>query len=262
MRLCYCSDLHLEAQEFRGDVAGGDVLVIAGDLCHARTLEADPDDGYATAQRERVLRFMDMIRPRFARVILVPGNHDHYDGVIDDTADIFRRRLDVTVLDGEAVELDGGVSLFGATLWSDFEGRDEAAMKRAGKGCGEFFFVKRRDGDDLVRFRPADALAAHDRAMSLLRAFLDRPGRTIVVSHHAPSRKGLNPLFSGNGLDGAYASDLDGMIEAVGPSLWIHGHTHVRRSYRIGTTDIRANCLGFYEKDPHATHFAVASVDI
>ena len=141
VRFHYLSDLHLEAQDFPLPLERGDVLIVAGDLCHARIFEAAPDDGYARVQRERVLRFADRARANYARIILIPGNHDHYEGVIDDTAAIFRRHLPgFLVLDGESANL-GGVLIFGATLWSDFEGRNPDAMKRAGKGCGEFFFV-------------------------------------------------------------------------------------------------------------------------
>jgi Icc-related predicted phosphoesterase len=166
--LHYLSDLHLEAQDFPLPLERGDVLIIAGDLCHARIFEAAPDDGYARVQRERVLRFADRARATYARIILVPGNHDHYEGVIDDTAAIFRRHLPgFLVLDGESADL-GGVLIFGATLWSDFEGRSPDAMKRAGKGCGEFFFVKRRVTDDtgvsiLARFRPPAAGLLRER---------------------------------------------------------------------------------------------------
>jgi len=262
VRFHYLSDLHLEAQDFPLPLERGDVLIIAGDLCHARIFEAAPDDGYARAQRERVLRFADRARANYARIILIPGNHDHYEGVIDDTAAIFRRHLPgFLVLDGESANL-GGVLIFGATLWSDFEGRNPDAMKRAGKGCGEFFFVKRRATDDagasiLARFRPPDALAAFDRDTAALRAFCASAAgkRPIIVTHHAPSRAGLNPLFVENGLDGAYASNLDDLVASSGAAVWIHGHTHIRRKYRVGGVEVRANCRGFAEKDPTARNF-------
>jgi Icc-related predicted phosphoesterase len=238
------------------------VLIIAGDLCHARIFEAAPDDGYARIQRERVLRFADKARASFARVVLVLGNHDHYDGVFDDTAAIFRRCLPgFTVLDGESVDL-GGVSIFGATLWADFEGRNPDAMKRAGKGCGEFFFVKRRATDEtgapaLARFRPPDALAAFDRDKAALQTFCaNAAGKpSIIVTHHAPTRAGLNPAFVDNGLDGAYASALDDLVAASGAAVWVHGHTHIRRKYRVGGVEVRANCRGFEGKDETARNF-------
>jgi hypothetical protein len=68
----------------------------------------------------------------------------------------------------------------------------------------------------------------------------------VVITHHAPSRKGLNPHHAGNGLDGAYASDLDDWIEGLlGAQIWVHGHTHMRRLYRIGATELRTDARGF-----------------
>jgi Icc-related predicted phosphoesterase len=262
LRFHYLSDLHLESQDAPEALPEGELLIIAGDLCHARIFAAGADDGYAQAQRDRVLRFHEHAVTNFDKVIMVMGNHDHYDGVFEDSAMLFRRHLEgVTLLDDEAITI-GDVHLFGTTLWSDFEGSDVDAMKRASKGCGEFFFVKKRVLDEagvetLARFRPADALAAHARALAALESFVAQPlsGKKLVVSHHAPSRKGLNPLHQGNGLDGAYASALDGLIEQSGASVWVHGHTHIRRNYRIGDTHMRVNCRGFADRDPGARQF-------
>jgi Icc-related predicted phosphoesterase len=262
LRFHYLSDLHLESQDAPDALPEGEVLIVAGDLCHARCLAAAADDGYAQVQRDRVLRFFERANRNFGKIIMVMGNHDHYDGVFEDSAAQFRRHLDgITVLDNEAITI-GDVRLFGTTLWSDFEGGNADAMKRASKGCGEFFFVKKRVLDEagaetLARFRPADALIAHQHALDALEIFIAEPapGRKVVVSHHAPSRKGLNPLHQGNGLDGAYASTLDGLIERSGVSEWVHGHTHIRRIYRIGDTQMRVNCRGFADRDPGARQF-------
>jgi hypothetical protein len=64
MRCCYMSDLHLETQDYRWPLPAGDVLLIAGDLCHARCLDAPAGDRAALAQRDRVLRFADAVRAR------------------------------------------------------------------------------------------------------------------------------------------------------------------------------------------------------
>ena len=79
-------------------------------------------------QRKRVLRFVDQATSNFNRVLLIAGNHDHYDGVFEDTVPTLRRCLPgVTVLDDEMVEI-GAVRFFGATLWSDFEGRKAESL--------------------------------------------------------------------------------------------------------------------------------------
>jgi hypothetical protein len=99
----------------------GDVLIIAGDLAHARCLEAGPDGSAALKQRDRVLRFADQARARFAHVLLVIANHNHYDGTFSQTVRLPRAGLlGFTVLDDAEIE---GVRLFGTTLWTDFAGR-------------------------------------------------------------------------------------------------------------------------------------------
>lgn len=116
MRCHYLSDLHLEAQPFGMALPGGDVLILAGDLCHARCLDPASTDRYSIEQRDRTMRVIDEAVGKFARVLLIAGNHEHYDGVFEDTAGLMRRHLPgVTVLDNEAAEIDG-IRFWGATL--------------------------------------------------------------------------------------------------------------------------------------------------
>jgi hypothetical protein len=193
----------------------------------------------------------------------VPGNHDHYDGIFDDTAGTLARCLPgVRVLDNRHVEI-GGIRFFGTTLWSDFEGRSAACMDAVKRRVGEFFFVKKRDvdgdGNEVLRkFAPQDALAAFDASVGALRDCETSAAgqQIIVISHHPPSLQGLNPRYTGNGLDGVYASDLDQLIVAwEGVTHWVHGHTHIRRRYRVGHTMMLANCRGFDGKDLCAVSF-------
>lgn len=268
MRCRYLSDLHLESQEFEARLGGADALIIAGDLCHARCLDPAQTDRYGAAQRGRALRFIDQALEAFRHVLLVPGNHDHYDGVFEETAGLLTRWLPgVTVLDDEWVDL-GGARFFGSTLWSDFDGASPEAMEAARRGMGEYFFVKTRTGGDgaLGKLRPDHTLAAHRAALEALRRAAEGAGGRplVVISHHAPSRKGLNPLFQGDGRDGAYASDLEELIGGLeNAPVWVHGHTHIARSYRIGATIVRSNALGFVEKGYAARGFsAEAHFDI
>jgi hypothetical protein len=45
------------------------------------------------------------------------------------------------------------------------------------------------------------------------------------------------------------------MPPSSGAAVRIHGHTHIRRKYRVGGVDIHANGRGFAEKDPTARNF-------
>lgn len=263
MRCHYLSDLHLESQAFTTPLPEGDVLIIAGDLCHARCLDPARTDRYSIEQRDRVLRLVDEAARKFAHIVAVAGNHEHYDGIFEETTGLMRRHLPgVTVLDNESVEI-GGVRFFGSTLWTDFEGGSKAAMNGVRKGMGEYFFVKTRRGCEdgtLGKFRPEDALQAHGSAWGALHsAVTELPRRTtVVITHHAPSPRGLHPKFHGNGLDPAYASRLDDQIAAFeSVPLWVHGHTHIARTYQIGSTVVRSNALGFVSKGQAADGFSV-----
>lgn len=267
MRCHYLSDLHLESQSFRWQLPKGDVLIVAGDLGHARCLDPSRTDKYCVEQRGRINKFMEDAVRNFDHVLLIAGNHDHYDGVFEDTVDLMRRHLlGVTVLENSAVVIDG-VRFFGSTLWSNFEGRSDTSMNGVRRRMGEYFFVKTRgrdaDGSEtLTKFRPEDALRAFETSLQSLQDCLtDKPDLpTVVITHHAPSRQGINPRFEGNGLDGAYVSDLDGLIAGLGRvPYWVHGHTHIRRRYQIGETVMLANCRGFDEKDPSARGFTPAA---
>lgn len=263
MRCHYLSDLHLEAQSFGMALPKGDVLIIAGDLCHARSLDPARVDRYSVEQRARAMRFIDEALQKFAHVLLVAGNHEHYDGVFEETTGTLRRHLPgVTMLDDEAVEI-GGVRFFGSTLWTALSGQTEAEVTAIRKGMGEYFFVKTRNAgaeQPLAKLRPADTHKAHEIAWARLREVVtSEPQRPmIVITHHAPSRLGLNPRFTGNPLDPAYASSLDEKIAAFeNVPVWVHGHTHIAKTYRVGNTVVRSNALGFIAKGGAAPGFSV-----
>ncbi len=266
MRCHYLSDLHLENQDFPWGLPSGEVLIVAGDTCHARPLDPERRDRCSVEQRDRVMRFVDCALSRFKHVLMIAGNHEHYDGVFEDTADMLGRYLPgVRVLDNSGVTING-VRFLGTTLWSNFDGGSLASMDAVRRRMGEYFFVKTRlgrpdDRDRLARFRPDDAAAAFEVAWRWLRAELAAAGaaKVVVVTHHAPSLAGLNLRYSGNGLDGAYASDLDREIAAFqNVPFWVHGHTHIARKYAIGATQVVTNCRGFDSNDASARSFSPA----
>lgn len=256
MRCHYLSDLHLESEICEWCLPKGDILIIAGDLCHARCLDPERTDKYCTAQRGRVQCLINEALEKFPHVLMVAGNHEHYDGVFEETIGLMRRNLQgVTVLDNESVEI-GGVHFFGSTLWSSFKNGDLAVMNSLRRRMGEFFFVKTKKlGKDkeitLARFQPEDAFTAHNKACSTLQAALAKSdGKpTVIITHHAPSQLGCNPLFKGNGLDDAYYTDMEQQIEKMKcVPYWIHGHTHVNKRYTIGETTVVSNAQGFISR--------------
>jgi Icc-related predicted phosphoesterase len=75
------------------------------------------------------------------------------------------------------------------------------------------------------------------------------PGPTVVLTHHAPSIRSLEPARVSNLLDAAFASDLESLMDGDRVRLWIHGHTHRCVDYAINGTRILSNAAG-YPSDP------------
>ena len=84
----------------------------------------------------------------------------------------------------------------------------------------------------------------------------------VVLTHHAPSFKSIDPVHVSGGiygtddLNGAYASDLSSMIlDSPNIKFWVHGHTHHTVDYPIGECRILSNQRG-YHSEACARHFS------
>ena len=216
MRCHYMSDLHLESQGFDWRLPKGDILIVAGDLCHARCL----DPARAGQVQHRSAHPCDALhrqaRSNFAHVLLVAGNHDHYDGVFDETIGILRQHLPgVTVLDNEHVEIDG-VPVLRHDALVGLRGSQRGVHEWRSPSLRRVLFRQEAHARCRRRERPREisargCLASLRRVSVGLRSTSGIRERqdNIVISHHAPSLQGMNPQYAGNGMDGAYASDLE-----------------------------------------------------
>lgn len=243
MRILVLSDLHLEFDEGLRIPPGArpDVAVLAGDIW-------SDERGVSWA-----------LATFSCPVVYVPGNHEFYGREIGDV----RRRLAaaargtrVHVLDDREVIIEG-VRFVGSTLWTDFalDGDRARAMAAAHLGMTDFRLVRIDDrvGDGPRPFTPADAAALHGAARRFLEQALARPhpGPTVVVTHHLPSSRSIAARWKGYILNGAFASNLDELLERHRPALWIHGHTHDSLDYRIGPTRVVCNPRGYLPREPN-----------
>jgi predicted phosphodiesterase len=233
VRLHILSDLHLELTPFTPPPVDADVVILAGDL-RPGTGGLDWAAG----------RWPD--RP----VVFVPGNHEYYghtypalDRKLEERATALGTQLHV--LCDRAVVVDG-IRFLGTTLWTDFALAGDAAVSMAAAQAqmSDFTRIRVAPGDGSAR--PTDTIAWHQRSLRWLRAALQEPhgGPTVVVTHHAPSRRSLNPLYA-DPMAAAYATHLDALVEESGAPLWIHGHTHHCVDYRLGRTRVVANQRGY-----------------
>ena len=140
-----------------------------------------------------------------------------------------------------------GVRFLGATLWTDFSATGNAALAAAaaGEGMNDYRRIRTRG---YRRLRPADTLGEHYLARAFLEHKLREPfdGKTVVVTHHAPSTASIAPhlLRDATHLNAAYVNRLEVLL---GPpvSLWVHGHTHTSFDYDIKGTRVVCNPRGY-----------------
>lgn len=89
-------------------------------------------------------------------------------------------------------------------------------------------------------FSTHHALAEHERSRSWLAQRSKEPhnGKTLVVTHHGPSRHSVHPRYGADPLNGAFVSDLDDLVAHA--DLWVHGHVHDGFDYRVGACRVVA----------------------
>jgi len=241
MRLHLLSDLHLDIDAtFQPQVLDADVTILAGDI-------------------HKGVRALEWARAQFAgRVLLVAGNHEFYGGHLEYT---LRKMIDasddrVQVLERDAVIIDG-VRFLGATGWTDFAARDEpmAAKRAALMSMNDY---RRIRTDVWRRIRPLDVEARSMLTHAWLREKLAEPfaGKTVVITHHAPSLRCLSGVP--NPLDAAYANDWDDLLQPP-VDLWVHGHTHDPMDHCIGGVRVVCNPRG-YPGEPLGAPFDPAKI--
>ena len=97
---------------------------------------------------------------------------------------------------------------------------------------------------------------------SWLRTELAKPyqGKTIVVTHFAPSAKSQDPRFPlGPGTAG-FCSALDDLLPSA--DLWLHGHLHCPSNYAIGRCQVIANPRGYARKNEQTKFIDTLCVEL
>ena len=238
MKIQIVSDLHIEMTGFILPKTDADVVVLAGDI------------GVGLGGLKWIAG-QGIDKP----VVYVPGNHEFYEhdlGLLD--ALKAAAPANVHVLNNDWIEIHG-VRFMGSILWTDFMLFGEAdkffAMQEARKSVADFYLI----GNGDRRFTPRDSIALHEQSRAWLETVLAEPypGKTVVVTHHAPSSASVHPRFARNLLTPAFASHLESLMGAERVALWVHGHVHDLFDYKIGGTRVVCNPRGYvrYEFTNH-----------
>ncbi len=243
LRMQVMSDLHFDTGSgtMPHAVPGVDAVVVAGDTCSGA---------------EKCFAYLRAAFPPPLPLVVVLGNREfHGRALVNEgkRARSIARDYGVTLLDDRTTVL-GGVRFVGATLWTDYRvnGEDrQAAAVAADAGRGDHARIAMVDRPYRA-FTPLDAAARHEASSAFIARTLADPfdGPTVVVTHHAPSARSLDPRMVGGPRDASYASRLDRTIVGGAPAVWIHGHVHHSCDYGLCRTRVVCNAKGPGDANP------------
>jgi predicted phosphodiesterase len=235
MKIVTYSDLHLEfGNNFKPPKnSDADLMILAGDIITFKNFE--PLSNFLSDWKKTVL--------------FVAGNHEYYTKKPMSECEkeflnfISTNHQNVTWLNNSDFVLDD-VHFFGGTMWTDFDGFNQDAMRNALGAMNDFRQILTENGQFLL---PQDTVKMHNVFKEKLVKWLEknRDKKRVIISHHAPV-KNPNTKYGNSILQPAFNSlDMLEIIEKYKPELWVYGHTHECDCQMIGKTRIISNQLGY-----------------
>jgi hypothetical protein len=228
MRIQLLSDLHFEFHRDGGRALAAachapeaDVLVLAGDIAVAA--------GIGPA--------LEIFSALYPHVLYVHGNHEFYgstrDAVVAHTREACARLSNVHWLDACVAQI-GNRRFVGTPLWF----RQTEASARYKQYLNDFKQIADYE---------AWVYGEYERGRSFLEQEV-RPG-DIVISHHLPAAACVLPEYREHPLNCYFLADMEPLIAAKRPALWLHGHTHGSVDIVCGETRILCNPFGYVRRE-------------
>lgn len=264
LSISYVSDLHLDMGKIMPVLPGGDVLILAGDICEATEFRSILPEQYKyikTVQpkdmslKQRINLFLlEECSQKYKHVIMVAGNHEHYNGTFDKTIQHIRDNTpnNFRVLDNDCFEVDD-VLFMGATMWTDCNKGDPLTIHALRYGMNDYEYIKKIYGTNQVgKLIPSVTIEEHEKTLAYFKLILDNPKnalkKVVIVTHHAPTSLSVTDRYKDDHLmNGGYHSKLDDFI-LDNPQIkyWVHGHTHHKHDYMVGDyTRVLCNPRGY-----------------
>jgi predicted phosphodiesterase len=241
VRLHVFSDLHFEisertapeffaSEDWRRLEGRAEVAILAGDIgsTHPERIQ------------DTLLEPLLLFAHRYRHVFYVPGNHEPYGTSLREcSAQLLARvvqdrdfaNVHLLAPSQAAVHPLEGRGVHGGALWFPSSAETEDPLRR--RFLNDFQLIEDIDHAPLE----------HEAAVASLRKRV-LPG-DIVVTHHGPSLGSVPEEFASSFVNCFFTTDLEELIQALKPVLWVHGHTHSPLDYRVGETRVYANPLGY-----------------
>lgn len=226
MRINYFSDIHLEFGLLEAPDNDADVIVAAGDI------------GVGT-------QGVDWLKTLNKPVIYVAGNHEFYSHEYQQTLQAIRKQCagsNICFLENDSFVFQG-TRFLGCTLWADLFVEGDKTAAALGKTLNDFRRIQFAE-------KPFD-IAIFSYLHQCSKVWLERQlalpfsGKTVVISHHAPSLWSWNDsAYMLKKL--AYCNDLKPLLHEYEIAAWFHGHVHSPADYRIAGARVLCNPRGYF----------------
>jgi len=195
---------------------------------------------------------------RYRTVFYVPGNHEPYGTSLKESEAQLQRHVvenpelaNVHLLcpaHAERTPKLGARAVHGGVLWFPLTAETQDRMRQR----------------LLNDFRLIQDIDHAPREFELVVADLRQrvsPG-DVVVTHHGPSLRSVPEEFEESVVNCFFTTDLEDLIRALKPALWVHGHTHSPLDYRLSGTRIYANPLGYRGEGSNPAFWQRAEIDV
>lgn len=252
MKISYCSDTHLEFGY--QTLPGGDVLILAGDICESRSMQKDYkrsiDVDHAPGNFP-CWDFFNVECAKYNKVFYVMGNHEHYHGKFHKTYDEIKSILpsNITLLEKEVVEYNGVIFL-GGTLWTDIDKGNPLSVLTIKDFMNDYKTIHNFYPAKNVYYKltPNVTMDEHRKTKEYFKCILEmhRDKPVVVITHMAPSFQSVHEKYKGSASNAGFASAMDDFIlDHENIRVWVHGHMHDPLDYMIGNTRVLANPRGY-----------------
>lgn len=278
MKISIGSDLHLEfgLLDVTND-EGSDVLILAGDIIVARLLE--PDE----RMRPFLIEWFEDTCALYQQVIMIAGNHEHYDGNYKRTVPFIQSQLEhipnLHILENQVFEYNG-VRFLAGTAWTNMNRDNPLAKIHVRDRMNDFQLIRNYDpvlddpesmGDPALeglgrsqRFTTDMAVIEHNRYMDFVEENLQPGMRNVLISHHPLSMQFVHPKYRHEPLmNYGYCSDHDDLFHNHPEiALYVCGHCHHAQRIQIGETQCVLNPRGYIGHEDTAYDFKFKTVEI
>jgi hypothetical protein len=159
------------------------------------------------------------------------------------------------------------VRFVGTTLWSDYDaiqppGSDPLLQREKAYRAANHYLRTMASTRHGTLF---DAAAMRELSLACqawLREALARPfdGPTVVITHFAPTLHSADPRYGLTPGTAGFCNALDDLLPQA--DLWLHGHLHCPTDVRVGRCRIKANPLGYREKEEQAAFDPLCTIEV